>query len=135
MKHQKTTQFLDNTPNKLSKFKTKNWVKINDESRGTYDTGSQLRCKTSILGSSLCDYSDAYILAKGTITVANTATKGADRRDAAEKLIFKNCAPFTNCISRIKNTQVVDAYDIDVVMPIYNLIENSDNYSKSSEDL
>ena len=75
MAYQKVINLLDNTPNHPTKFKTKNWVEINDESRGTYNTNSQPRFKTSMIRSSLCDYSDAYILAKGTITIANTAAE------------------------------------------------------------
>ena len=105
---------------------------INDESRGTYNTNSQIRFKTSMLRTSLCDYSDVYILAKGTITVANTAAAGAATNNSNKKIIFKNCAPFTSCISRINNTEIDDAQYIDVVMPLYNLIEYSDNYSKTS---
>ena len=80
---------------------------------------------------SLCDYSDAYILVKGTITGVNTAAAGADANNTNKKVIFKNCAPFTSCISKINNTQIDDAQYIDVIMPVYNLIEYSDNYSKT----
>ena len=78
---------------------------INNESRGTYNEDNQIRFKTSILRSSLCDYSNAYILVKGAITVTDTA--GQDRRNngANKKLILKNCAPFTNCITGINNTR------------------------------
>ena len=83
---------------------------------------------------SLWDYSDAYILAKGNIAVNNTGTAEAPiNRD--KKVIFKNCAPFTNCISKINNTQIDNAEYIDIVMPMYNLIEYSDNYSKTSGSL
>ena len=85
-----------------------------------------------MLKSSLCDYSDAYTLVKGTIAVNNTAAAGANANNPDKKVIFKNCAPFTNCISEINNTQVDNAKDIDIVMPIYNLIEYSDNYAKAS---
>ena len=67
---------LDNTPNQPSKFKTKNWVEVNDELRGTYNKDIPIRFKTSILRSSFCDYSEAYILVKGTLTVTNTAAHG-----------------------------------------------------------
>ena len=77
---------------------------------------------------SLCDYSDAYILVKGTITVRNTAAQSQPNNTANKKVIFKNCTPLTNCISRIKNTRVDDDHDIDVLMPMYHLIEYSDNY-------
>ena len=79
-----------------------------------------------MLKSSLCDYSDAYILVKGIITVNETAAANADANTTNKKVIFKNCAPFTNCISEINNTQVDNAKDIDIVTPIYNLIEYSD---------
>ena len=85
-----------------------------------------------MLKSSLCDYSDAYILVRGTITVNNIAAAGATVNNTNKKVIFKNCAPFTNCISEITNTQVDNAEDIDIVMPMYNLIEYSDNYAKTT---
>ena len=88
-----------------------------------------------MLKSSLCDYSDAYILVKGTITVNNTAAAEANANNTDKKVIFKNCAPFTNCISEINNTQIENAKDIDIVVPMYNLIEYSDNYAKTSESL
>ena len=88
-----------------------------------------------MLKSSLCDYSDAYILVKGTISVTNTAAAGAAANNINKKVIFKNCAPFTNCISEINNTQIDNAKDIDIVMPIYNLIEYSDNYAKTTGSL
>ena len=75
-----------------------------------------------MLRSSLCDYSDTYILVKGNITVNNTAADGAAANNTNKKVIFKNCAPFTNCISKINNTQVDNAKDIDIVMPMYILI-------------
>ena len=118
--------------NKPSKFRTRNWVEINDEAGGTYSHNKQIKFKTSMLRSSLCDYSDAYILAKGNITVNYTAADGASANNTNKKVIFKNCAPFTSCISKINNTQIDNAEYIDIVMPMYNLIEYSDNYSKTS---
>ena len=85
-----------------------------------------------MLRSSLCDYSDAYILFKGNISVNNTADDGAAANNTGKKVVFKNCAPFTDCISKINNTQVDNAEDIDIVMPMYNLIEYRNNYSKIS---
>ena len=137
MEYQKIANLLDNTLDQPSKFRTKNWVEINDESEESYSTGSDIKFKTTMLRSNLCDYADAYILVKGTITIT-----GAGNDDAAKQLdernkgvIFKNCAPFTKCISRINNTDIDNAQDIDIVMPMYNLIEYSDNYSKTSESL
>ena len=94
MEYQKIINLLDNTPSEPSKFKTKNWVEINDESRGTYNEDNQNKSKISMLSSNLCDYSDAYILVKGNITVA-PATAAAPN-NANKKVIFKNCAPFIN---------------------------------------
>ena len=88
-----------------------------------------------MLRSSLCDYSDVYILVKGNISGNNTAAADADGHNTNKKVIFKNCASFTDCISKINNTQVDNAKDIDIVMPMYNLIEYSDNYSKTSGSL
>ena len=88
-----------------------------------------------MLKSSLCDYSDAYILVKGNIDVNNTGAADSDANNTNKKVIFKICAPFTNCISEINNTQVDNAKKIDIMMPMYNLIEYSDNYSKTSGSL
>ena len=88
-----------------------------------------------MLKSSLCDYSDAYILVKGTISVNNTAADGAAVNNIKKKVIFKNCAPFTNYISETNNTQIGNAKDIDIVMPMYNFIEYSDNYAKTTGSL
>ena len=88
-----------------------------------------------MLKSSLCDYSDAYIFVKGTISVNNTAAQGAAANNTNKKVISKNCTPFTSCISEINNTQIDSAKDIDIVMPMYNLIEYSDNYAKTTGSL
>ena len=88
-----------------------------------------------MLKSSLCAYSDVYILVKGTIHVNNTAQGAAAPNNGNKKVIFENCAPFTNCISEINNTQIDNAKDIDIVMPMYNLIEYSDNYAKTTGSL
>ena len=137
MEYQKIANLIDDTSNQPSKFRTKNWVEINDESRGTYNVNSQIKFKTTMLKSSLCDYSDAYILVKGKIKIRgegdDAATRQADERDKG--VAFKNCAPFINCISDINNTQVGNAKDIDIVMPMYNLIEYSDNYAKTTGSL
>ena len=133
MEYQKIANLIDDTPNQSSKFRTRNWVEINDESRGAYNVNSQIKFKTTMLKSSLCDYSDPYILVKGTITVNNTAAQGAAaNNNNNKKVIFKNCAPFTNCISEINNTQIDNAKDIDIVMPMYKLIEYSDKYAKTT---
>ena len=135
MEYQKIANLIDDTSSQPSKFRTKNWVEINDESRGTYNVNSQIKFKTTMLKSSLCDYSDAYIIVIGTITVNNTAGAGVAANNTNKKVILKNCVPFTNCISEINNTKVDNAKDIDIVMPIYNLIEYSTKYAKTSGSL
>ena len=101
------------------------------------NVGSKIKFKTTMLKSSLCDYSDAYILVKGKITITgagdDAAARQTDERDKG--VAFKNCAPFTNCISEINNTDLDNAKDLDIVMPMYNLVEYSDDYSKTSGSL
>ena len=94
-----------------------------------------MKFKTTMLKSSLCDYSDNYFHVKGTITVNNAAAAAAAANNTNRKVIFKNCAPLIICISEINNTQVDNATDIEIVMPMYNLIEYSDNYSKTCGSL
>ena len=134
--------------NQPSKFRTRKWAEINDESRRTY-TSNDIKFETTMLRSNLCDYADAYILVKGTLAITGNAgpepnpnaprsaaqllaARLADERDKG--VIFKNCAPFTKCISRI-NADIDSSQDIDIVMPMYDLIEYSDNYSKASGGL
>ena len=122
MEYQEIANLLYNASNQPSKYRTKNWFEINYESRGMYSVKRQINFKTSMVRSSLCDYSDAYILAKGNIAANNIAVADADASNTGKKLKFKNCAPFTDCTSKINNTQVDDGKDIDIVMPIYNLL-------------
>ena len=107
-------------------------VAINKESRGKYIRFNQIRFKTSILRSNLCDYSNAYVLVKGTITVTNTETKSQANNGANDKVKPKNCAPLTKRISRLNNTQEDDTSYIDAVMAMCNLTEYSHNYLKTS---
>ena len=88
-----------------------------------------------MIRSNLCDYSEVWRLPKGTITVPNTAAAGAGVNNTNNKMIFKNSAPFTNCITEINQTQLDDAEDIFIVMPMYNVIEYSDTYSETSGSL
>ena len=115
MEYQKIANLLESTSDNPSKFRTRNWVEINDESRGNY-ANSDI---------SLCDCADSYVFVKGTITITgegdNAAAERADERDKG--VTFKNCAPFSKCISRINNTDIDKALDIDIVMSMYNLIE------------
>ena len=119
MEYQNIINLLGNTPNQPTKFRAKTWDEINEEERGTYNTNSRIKFKTSMFRSSLCNYSDAYILVSGTITVAALVT---GRGKNGIQVVFKNCAPFTNCISEINNTQIDNAKYIDVKMSMYNLI-------------
>ena len=116
MEYRKIANLLDNASNQLSKFKTENWVEKNDEWRGTFSVNRQINFKTSIPRSNLCDYTDAYILAKGNISVNNTADDDASANNTNKKVIFKNCVPFIDCINEINNTEVDNATDIDIVM-------------------
>ena len=135
MVYQKIANLIDReASSEPSKFKTKNWVEINDGSRGTCNVNSQIKFKTTMLKSSLCDYSDEYIVVKEKITITgagdDAAARQADERDKG--VAFKNCAAFSNCISEINNTEVDNAKDVDIIMPMYNLIEYSGNYAKTS---
>ena len=132
MEYQKIVNLLDNTSNQPSKFMTRNWVEINDDSRGTY-TNANTKFKSTMRKSNLCDYSDAYILVKGKKKITRQDNAAAAARQADERnkgVIFKNCAPFTKCISRINGIDIDNAQDIDTVMPMFHL--NSNNYSKTS---
>ena len=114
---------------KLSKFVTREYVRVNSLSN-TYNENKSIRFKTPMLRSNLCDYSDAYILVKGTITVmAPDANNIRDKRN--RPLILKNNAPFVSCITRINGELVEDADDLDIVIPMYNLLEYSKNYRKT----
>ena len=102
----------------------KNWAKINDKSRGGYTTGSDIEFKTTMLKSSLCDYADAYILVQITITIiwAGDAAAARQTDERNKSVIFKNCTPFIKCISKINDRETDTAQDIDIVIPVYNLV-------------
>ena len=117
----------------LSKFVTREYVRINSL-LDTYNENKSIRFKIPMLRLSLCDYSDAYILVKVTITVTTPgANNGANNiRDKKNRaLILKNNVPFVSCITRINSELVEDADDLDIVMPMYNLLEYSKNYRKT----
>ena len=137
MEYQKVINSLGNTSNQLFKSRTKNWIEITDQSRGVYNTNRDIRFKTTMLKSSLCDHSGAYMLVKGTITIngagADAAASQVDEKNKG--ITFKNCAPFINCKGEINNPETVNARVTDIVMPMYNLIKYSDNYSKISGSL
>ena len=156
MEFQKIVNFLDTTSDDkdLPRFVTKKWVEVYDQSEGNYNVNKEIRIKTSMLRSDLCDFSDAYIVVKGNIivdkktftandfeapnnTAANaTATNTAnDNAFGEKKLVFENNAPFINCISKINGVKIDNAEDLDVVMPMYNLLEYSKNYRKTTGSL
>ena len=116
----------DNEIEQLSKFVTREYVTVNSL-LDTYNENKSIRFKTPILRSNLCDYSDAYILVKGTITIAGNNLRDRQNRP----LILKNNAPFISCITRINGELIEDTDDLDIVMPMYNLLEYSKNYRKT----
>ena len=136
MEHDKINNLLlseDNESKQLSKFVTREYVEVNSLSN-TYNENKSIRFKIPLLRSHLCDYSDAYILVKGTITVTapgvnNNADNIRDKRN--RPLILKNNAPFVSCITRINGKLIEDADDLDIVMSMYNLLEYSKNYRKT----
>ena len=127
MEFKKITNFLDITSDykDLPRFVTKKWIEVYDQSEGNYDVNKEIRIKTSMLRSDLCDYSNAYIVVKGTITIVRP--NNAKRN---KSVAFKNNTPFINCISKINGIKIDNAEDLDVVMPMYNLLEYSKNYKK-----
>ena len=136
MEHDKINNLVlseDNESKQLSKFVTREYVEVNSLSN-TYNENKSIRFKTPMLRSNFCDYSDVYILVKGTITVTapgvnNNADNIRDKRN--RPLILKNNAPFVSCITRINGELIEDADDLDIAMSMYNLLEYSKNYRKT----
>ena len=124
METQKIINFLNNSENEYSKFATRKWYIIDSESKGNYSHKNPIKFSTNSLESILCDYSDAYILVTGDIT--------ATPNNAATQVIFNNCAPSEKCRAEINETFIDEADFINITMPIYTLIEYSDNYSDTS---
>ena len=120
----------DNESEQSSKFFTREYVRVNSL-LDTYNENKSIRFKTSMLRSNLCDYSDAYILVNATITL--TAAEGANnvREKRNKPLILKNNAPFVSCVTRINGELIEDADDLDIVMPMHNLLGYSKNYRKT----
>ena len=127
MEIQKIVNLLNNTENEYSKFATKKWYIIDSESKGNYSHENPIKFLTSSLESSLCDYSDAYILVTRNIT--------ATPNNAATQVVFKNCVSFEKCRTEINKTFADEADFINIAMPMYNLIEYSVNYSSTSGSL
>ena len=129
----KDNQFINKSATNSRHFATKKWYIINDENNTNYgvnkDTGANnpdtIKYDFRVLKPNLCDYAEAYILVDGTIRAANAV-------DAGTRLALKNCAPFTKCNLEINDKHVDTAENLDIAMPMYNLIEYSDNYQDSS---
>ena len=155
MEFQKIVNFLDTTSDNkaLPRFVTKKWIEVYDQSEKNHNPNKEIRIKTSMLRSDLCGFSDAYIVVKGDITVVKKIFTGADFEASNNtvnnasatntannnafseiKLVFKNNAPFINCISKI-NVKIDNAEDLHVAMPMYNLLEYSKNYKKRTGSL
>ena len=130
MEYQKITNLLDTTSDNVPRFITKKWVEVHDQSGSAedrYKPSKQIRFKTSMLRSDFCDFSDAYIVVKGTITVTDPNDANYDK-----KLMLKNDAAFTSYISKINNTLIDNAEDLDTVMLMYNLLEYNKIYRKTT---
>ena len=124
MEHQKILNLLNDAND--SKFVTRKSNAVNVNSKSNYDVANEITYNAEVLKSNLCDYNDAYILVRGNITI-----KGHQ----ATQIAFKSCAPFTKCITKIDGTTIDDAENLDLVMPMYNLIEYSSNYSETTGNL
>ena len=153
MEFQKIINLLDITSDykDLPRYVTKKWIEVYDQSEKNYNVNKEIRFKTSMLRSDLCDFSDAYIVVKGNLTAVKkiftdndfeapnntaaiaTATNNANNNAFGEKkLVFKNNTPFINCISKINGTKIDNAEDLDVLMPLYNLLKYSKNKKKNN---
>ena len=133
MEFQEIANFLDTTSDvkDLPRFVTKKWIEVYDQSEKNYNPNKEMRIKTSILRSDLYDFSGAYIVVEGDVTLE--ADNDANKRN--KNLAFKNNAPFINCISNINGVKTDNAEDLDAVMPMYNLLEYSKNYRKTTGSL
>ena len=131
MEFQKISNFLDTAPDDkdLTRFVTKKLIEVYDQSKENYSVNKEIRIKTSMLRSDLCDFSDGYIVVEGNITPEG------DNDVNKRNLAFKNNAPFINCISKINGVQIDNAEDLDIVMLMYNLLEQSKNYKKTTDSL
>ena len=130
MEFKKFANFLD-TNSDDKDLTTKKWMELYDQSEKNYSPNKEIRIKTSMLRSNLSDFGDAYIVVEGTITLEGDN----DANKQNKNLAFKNNAPFINCISKINGVKIDNAEDLDVVMPMYNLLEYSKNYRKTTGSL
>ena len=127
METQKIVNLLNGSENDNSKFATKKWYIIDSESNANYSQNDEIKFLTRSIESSLCDYSDVYILVTGNIT--------ATPNNAATQVVFKNSASFEKCRAEINETFIDETDFINITMPMYNLVEYSDNYSDTSGSL
>ena len=130
MEYDEINNLLGSESENLSKFVTRDYVRVNILFN-MYNENKSIRFKTPMLRSDLCDYADAYILVNGTITVTANAGANNIRDKRNRKLIIRNNAPFVSCITKINGELIEDADDLDVVLPMYNLLEYSKNYRKT----
>ena len=126
MEYDKINNLLDSESENLSKFVTREYVRVNSLSN-TYDENKLIRFKTPMLRSDLRDYANAYILVSGTITIAGNHPRYRQNKP----VILKINVPFVSCITRINRELIEDADDLDIIMPMYNLLEYSKNYRKT----
>ena len=133
MEFQKIANLLDATSDDkyLPRFVTKKWIEVYDQSAGNYNVNKEIILKRSIPRSDLCDFRDLYIVVKGDIPLE--IDNDANKRN--ENLAFKNNAPFTNCISKTNGVKIDNAEDLDALMPMYNLLQYSKNYRKTTGSL
>ena len=131
MELNKINNLLGPAHNKVPRFITKKWIEVQSQSGNTYNTSKPIRFKTSMLRSDLWDYSDAYVWVKGKIIVTNEN----ENANFNKELTLKNNAPFISCISKIYGELVENVDDLDIVMPMYNMLEYSKNYEKTSGSL
>ena len=132
MEYQKIINLIGGkvSDSKLPRYLTKKWVEVYDQSDGTYNVNNDIRFKTPMLRSDLCDYNNAYIIVTSKINVTNPNNNAYDK-----KLALKNNAQFFNCILKIHNTLIEDADDLDIIMPMYNLLYYSKNCRKTTSSL
>ena len=128
MEFNKINNLLGPAHDKVPRFITKKWIEVQSQSGSTSNTSKPIRFKASMLRSDLRDYSDGYVWVKGTITV----TDPNNNANFDRILTLKNNSPFISCISKINGELVENAEDLDIVIPMYNFLEYSKNYEKTS---
>ena len=131
MEFNKIDNLLGPAHDKVPRFITKKCIEVQSQSGNTYNTSKPIRFKTSMLRSDLCNYSDAYVWVKRKITITNPN----DNANFKKELTLNNNALIILCISKINGELVENAEDLDIVIPMHNLLECSKNYEKNLQDL